>query len=513
MSSDWYTERRQNQQLEELRGEMSRALSDASSLRSRLSQLQGGMESRLQRLTTAFDAFVELSDIRYELIGFADASEVRRHAGQVLSALASGDTPPAATREVPEYWLGPAVDALRLLSTEQPGDEAEGGPLAEAMARDARRTSIFLCLALAALGRRNHVRTDWLNRAFGALAADGTVTRVQRALWTTGARGGFGADGLALIVTRLQVPATASPDQWLAAVEARGDVPRGYTPNFTEIVAQARVRERLSRLRSAVETITGDTAVLEPDRDLAYGAGDHPDPDSTSALLRLLISEGSEPERGPLARVAELRTRITDGIDSGGGSFDDQAGSVEELLNADLGRAEEPHLAAAALRVVAAGVVAGAEELARAASVPGPRQITTEIEWRQVTLLPDGPERQSLAAAESAITATVAPLSSRDLAGPVTFGVAGLVVAVGLGLVHPLWIVAGLGLIAIGAYRYWTTSKRKKSQQADAAARVGRLRDKSTEAANELTEYLAKEAERGTAVATALEEIRKRLAA
>jgi hypothetical protein len=210
--------------------------------------------------------------------------------------------------------------------------------------------------------------------------------------------------------------------------------------------------------------------------------------------------------------VTELRTRITDSTDSGGGSFDDQAGSVEELLKADLGRAEEPRLAAAALRVVAAGVVAGAEELARTASVPSPRRITTEIEWRQVTLLPDGPERQSLAAAESAITATVAPLSSRDLAGPVTFGVAGLVVAVGLGLVHPLWIVAGLGLIAIGAYRYWTTSKRKKSEQADAAARVGRLRDKSTEAANELTEYLAKEAERGAVVATDLEEIRKRLA-
>ena len=516
--SDWYTERRQNQQLEELRGEMSRALSDASSLRSRLSQLQGGVESRLQRLTTAFDAFVELSDIRYELIGFADASEVRRHAGQVLSALASGDTPPAATREVPGYWLGPAVDALRLLSTEavghaaeQPGDEAEGGPLAEAMARDARRTSIFLCLALAALGRRNQVRTDWLNTAFGALAADGTVTRVQRALWTTGARGGFGADGLALIVTRLQMPATASADKWLAAVEARGDVAKGYTPNFTEIVAQAKVRQRLSRLRSAVETITGDTAVLEPDRDLAYGADEHPDPDRTSAMLRLLISEGSEPEREPLARVAELRTRITDGTDSGGGSFDDQAGAVEELLKADLGRAKEPHLAAAALRVVAAGVLAGAEELARTAGAPSPRQITTEIEWRQVTLLPDGPERQSLTAAESAITSTVAPLSSRDLAGPVTFGIAGLVVAAGLGLVHPLWIVAGLGLIAYGAYRYWTTSKRKKSEQADAAARVGRLREKSTEAAGELAEYLAKDAERGTAVATELEEIRKRL--
>ena len=73
--SDWYTERRQNQELEELRSEMSLAMSEASRLRSRVSQLQGSLDSRLRQLTDAFDAFVELSDIRYELISFADAAK------------------------------------------------------------------------------------------------------------------------------------------------------------------------------------------------------------------------------------------------------------------------------------------------------------------------------------------------------------------------------------------------------------------------------------------------------
>jgi hypothetical protein len=271
--SDWYTDYRQNEQLEELRSEMSQAMSEASSLRSRLSELQGGLESRLERLASAFDAFVELSDIRYDLIGFADAAEVRRHAGQVLSALASGEDPPAPGREVPGYWLGPAVEALRGLSAEADGpvaDELAGEPLAEAMTRDDRRTSIFLCLALAALGRRNQVRSQWLDIAFGPLAADGTVTRVQRALWTAGARGGFGADGLDVIVAWLQVPSTASAQRWLAPIEARSEVVRQAAPNFAEIADQAKARARLSRLRAAVETIAGDTAVLEPDRDLAY---------------------------------------------------------------------------------------------------------------------------------------------------------------------------------------------------------------------------------------------------
>jgi hypothetical protein len=515
MSDDWYAEHRQNQQLEELRSEMSQAMSEASHLRSQLSQLQGGLESRLERLASAFDAFVELSDIRYDLIGFADAVQVRRHAGQVLSALASGDDPPAPGRDVPGYWLGPAVEALRGLSAEATGplaDDLGGGPLAEAMTRDDRRTSIFLCLALAALGRRNQVSVQWLDTAFGTLAADGAVTRVQRALWTAGARGGFGADGLAMIVAWLQVPSSAS-QRWLAPVEARSEVVRQAAPNFAEIADQAKARARLSRLRAAVETITDDTAVLEPDGDLAYAAAGQPDPDSTSALLRILISEGSEPERDALARITELRARITIGTQTGGGSVDDPAGTIEELLEADLGRDGEPHLAATALQVVAGGVLTGAEELARTASLPSPGQVTCEIEWQQVTLLADGPDQRSMAAGEATIAAKVKPLSTRDLAGPLAVAGAGVVVAIGLGVLHSFWIVVGVAIIAVGAYRYWTARNRKAGQHADATARIARLREKSAQAVAELAAYTAEAGERAASAATDLEEMRKRLTA
>lgn len=73
-----------------------------------------------------------------------------------------------------------------------------------------------------------------------------------------------------------------------------------------------------------MEIISGDTTVLEPDGDLAYAAGE-PDPDSTSALLRTLISEGSDAEREPLARVAGLRAKITGSTDTGHASITDPA--------------------------------------------------------------------------------------------------------------------------------------------------------------------------------------------
>jgi hypothetical protein len=502
-TSNWYTDNRQNRELDELRTEMSQAFYEASNLRSRLSQVQGGLESRLSQLSDAFDAFVELSDIRYDLIGFADASELRRHAGQVLAALASGEQPPAPVRGVPGYWLEPAVDALRGLSADLPQE-----PLGRALALDERRTATFLCLALSALGRRDLVRTVWLDTAFGAVAAEGTLTRVQRALWTTGARGGFGADGRKLIVERLQEQAKASTKSWIGLVENRTPSVKRPGPDFAEIATQADAQTRLSRLRTAVEAISGDTTVREPDRDLAYVAGE-PDPDSASAVLRLLISEGSEAEREPLARVAELRARITDS--KGAGSIEDPAGTVEKLLSEDLRRTDEPHLTATALRAVADAVLREAEELAKTASGPSPAQVDWEFDWQHVTLLPDGPEPQSIALAETKINATAPPLTLRRLAGPVVTALIGLLIAVGLGLMHPAWIAAGAVVIAVAAYHFQKARKRTADAQTDAADRIARLREKASQGAAELATYRAGARDRETAITADLEALRKQL--
>src|SRR5690349_21617779 len=122
--TDWWRERRQNEQLEDLQSEMSYARQETSRLQSQLSKIQGGLQERVNRLSTAFDAFVELSDLRYEMSGFLDAAELRRYTSRVLSAMASSTPLPPPTNPVPQYWLGPATEALIELTggTEQARD-------------------------------------------------------------------------------------------------------------------------------------------------------------------------------------------------------------------------------------------------------------------------------------------------------------------------------------------------------------------------------------------------------
>ena len=356
--------------------------------------------------------------------------------------MASAQEPPPAGPTFPGYWLQPAVAALHGLSIET--TELPDGPLSEAMALDEGRTSIFLCLSLAALGRRDMVRTTWLETSFGT-SADGKVTRLQRALWSAAARGGLGTENLTLIVGRLQEHTKSL--SWLETVESRAKPVKVAGPAFTEVATARNARARLAQLRPAVEAIAGDTAVREPDRDLAYG---EPDPDSASAVLRMLISEGSEPEREPLARVAELRARITD-IKAAPGAITDPVDTIENLLRADLRRDDEPHLSATALRVVSDGVLTEAEELAKTANALTPTEVVCTFGRRQITVLPDGADSQSMATAVAA------------------------------------------------------------EAKADAADQVVRLKEKATEAAADLASYKAGSRDREASITADLEAIRKHL--
>ncbi len=74
-TSDWYGEYTQNQRLEELRDDLASASNETRRLRSQLARVQGSLEARVEQLVRAFDAFVELSDLRHELIVYAAAAE------------------------------------------------------------------------------------------------------------------------------------------------------------------------------------------------------------------------------------------------------------------------------------------------------------------------------------------------------------------------------------------------------------------------------------------------------
>src|SRR5689334_22610606 len=121
--SDYRQARRIRQldtELESLISSLSRQRADSTRLRSQLAQLQGTLEERINRMSRAFDAFVELSDIRTVLALF-DAPALVRHRSRQLLANIAEPTDVPATRflpreaDVPDYWLSPAVRGLSTL--------------------------------------------------------------------------------------------------------------------------------------------------------------------------------------------------------------------------------------------------------------------------------------------------------------------------------------------------------------------------------------------------------------
>ena len=534
--TSWWQEQRQNEQLEDLQSEMSYARQETSRLQSQLSKVQGGLQERVNRLSTAFDAFVELSDLRYEMAGFLEAAELRRYTSRVLTAMAAGTPLPPAVEPVPQYWLEPATSALIAL-----GGGEDSPAVSTAMGLDERRTSTFLALALAALGQRHAVRSEWLDAAFGVLAADGTVTRVQRVLWATAARGGFGADGLALVVKRLQSAAPPA-DGWLPKLEKRGETPRSPSTRFEAVAEQENARTRLGRIRDAVESIANNTETREPAPTLNYTSPDTStdapaptpdtgrdsgsgrgrgrrgsasdgavDRDSSATVLRLLISEGSEPERESLARVAVLRAQISGTDESAAERLEDPVGKVEQLLADDLSQTVDPHLAAAVLQVIGPSALPAVEELAQVAGQPSPTEIAVAGESHTITVRPDGPDQLQLSTALSSIKQSAGDLTAGKLAIPAALAGIGAVVAIGLGFVNAIWIVAGVVLLGIGAYRYWNVRTAAKNDQLSADARATRLTERCTTAAAQLAEYTKSTETRQASVTADLTNVRTHL--
>lgn len=513
--NNWYTDNRQNKQIEQLREDLEYASSETSNLRSRMSQLQGTLEAKVNRLTAAFDAFVELSDIRHDLIGFANAAEVRRYAGQLLAALVNGATPPPAPPQVDGYWLCPALDAVKkLYAGADPAAE-----LTEATARDERRTSIFLCLALAALGRRHEVREDWLRVAFGKPAADGTVTRLQRALWLTAARGGFGDTGPA-ILAELLGPA---PDKnWALTLAAAGSKDRSWLDD-KNIVDQLIAADQLSRLRKAVERILTDRSVLEPapstlaaeesaaepvpaetsaskdkgkdkgkGRNAAKGKDEADDPGSPDAMvdmLRMVIAEGSAPERDLIARIGALRAKL-DGGEAAAFAIEDEAGPITELLTDDLRGANGPHVAAFAVRHVAPAVLAEAGTLRDRASADAPPDLVLNSSGQKVTVTPQGVDAGSMSEAEHRLRTVNEVKPSGGWIAGIVLMVIGVVGGLGLSIaIHWGWIFPALFAIGLGAYLALNDRARVRNEQADLDDRITRLKSTADSMAAQLATY------------------------
>ncbi|MEU6799064.1 hypothetical protein ABZ907_45860 [Nonomuraea wenchangensis] len=385
---------------------------------------------------------------------------MHRYAEALLAHLAAdGAAPPAAPvafRDVPGYWLPPAVEALvALLSGDDPLE-----PLSRAASRDQQRTALFLCLALAVSGQGSRIHASWLGTAFGELSLERPVTHGQRSLWLAAAHGAYGPAGKIFVLRKLDALAVqehADAEQWIQALipgEPAVVVPPSLAdfPEMAEIPELARpamAADRLARLRGRCAEITsarkaGPDARVPLDNPATHLAENEP-----LAVLRSLIGSGG-PE-GPMASL------------------------VSYLLD-DLRPGADPQLAAIALHVAAPILRMVAEELETDSSLEPPETLTVPILGHRIHLRPEGPDRASLAVAEQSIVTEGVIPRSRPWAA-ILLIVAGVACLAGAVLTTPLLAAAGVAMIGLGGWQLW---QRRKLVDADAqyvAGQVSELRE------------------------------------
>jgi hypothetical protein len=436
VSDDWWIDHRQNRRIEALQGEVEAAYNYAASrsraLQSRLSQVQGTLERRLDRLARSFDAFVELSDIRLELAVFDREAAVRHRTRRLLMGLAQGadDPPPLDLDDCPGYWLKPAAEALSALVR---GDTVAEKLTAEAIERDADRTTLFLTLGLATAGRYADA-VPWLSRSLPALGT--TVTAVQRQLWIACADGAFGEPGREHIQRRLtelidEMPENASEQQrsnWRQAVPSIGNkrtsLPRELQ-NEKALTEPPVLGTRLTMLRTRVE------AALQP-----FDAAPASD---FVGLLNTLVDEGSPEERTRVARARELRQIIETGGTEQPPAWDAPAGETLTLLRSDMFERSAPGPRALAATVGARWISTIAENLAERASVTPPSELDLQVYGHRLRIGPDGAAELAEAQAGIDRDREVSPTGERL---GMALGLAGVVVLV-------LTVAAGLPALAV----------------------------------------------------------------
>ncbi|WP_433435239.1 hypothetical protein [Nonomuraea sp. CA-141351] len=391
------------------------------------------------------------------------AAELHRYAEALLAHLAAkGAAPPAAPRfrDIPGYWLPPAVEALvAILAGEDPLE-----PLSRAAGRNQQQTALFLCLALAVSGQGSRIHASWLGTAFGELSLDRPVSHGQRSLWLAAARGAYGPAGKIFVLRKLDALAVqehTDPDQWVQAL-APGEPSVVVPPSLVDFPEMAEIPElarpavaaaRLARLRGRCAEVT---STRQTERDASAPLDNSTgspaatwSEDEPLAVLRSLIGSG-----GPAGPMASLSTYLLD----------------------DLRPGADPHLAAIALHVAAPILRGVAEELEADSRLAPPDTLTVVLLGHRIQLLPEGPEPSSLAAAESAIIADGFVPRARPWAAMVLL-VAGVVCLIGAVFASNLLAAAGVAMIGLAGWQLWQRRKLVETDARYAAAQVNELRE------------------------------------
>lgn len=361
------------------------------------------LERRVVFLTRAFEAFVELSDVRAELARYVPAAAARAAVHAFIRGLISDEgsisdrrsVPQPELADVPGYWLPRAASGLALLLRADPAAEAH---LTTARERDAERTALFLTLALRLAGAAELAEPHFA-AALAPAPADGAVTIAARHLWCALADGHYGPAGRRTLINWLEeLIGSISAADLRAAVEARrgqGPVEFGPFPRPTFGPRVPRSAPIEAALKSAAAAATSLIRLerwygAEPDDPNSPAAA--PDVAACAPVVAMLIDEGSPDEAPLLRRAAELEGLArTKTAPPAAPSWDDAAGYGHDLVIADL-LAADPELAARrdiARAALCRPVADLAETLFADACPQPPTEMTVSLEDDTLTLAHD----------------------------------------------------------------------------------------------------------------------------
>lgn len=492
MSEDWWAERQQNKRLQGLEQDLSYVSASLSSarasqnrLKAELSKVSGSLEQRLNRLSAAFDAFVEISDLRVTLGLFDSYGRVRHQARQLLAGAGLPEV-----SDVDGYWLAPALVALRGVADGAVDDEALG----LATARDPLRTGTFHVLLTSVLGGRSSVPS--LAPVLAPLPAE--VPAHQRAVWLLAADGFFGADGWELARERCAGYVAGVTDGSLtgalrdvAVRNAVVQVPKELDGGGT-IATSLHACEKLTVLRTwTTEALDGYTNEPEAAPD-----------ELVRRTLELLIDEGGAVELPLLARERELRA-VIEGTETAKSTWDSPVGTAGELLRADI-VSDHPNRKALAVKASAPVLLTLAEEFATTARAEPAASLEVRTRYGRVTITPSGPDATSMGRALHTVART-AQVESRRKQLAIGAAVAGVLLVVLAVVAGWGWIAAAVVAFAVAGYQWFADGKERRhaaeqaersrqtlvadvDQRVEAYAKTCReLRDRQTAVADDLT--------------------------
>jgi hypothetical protein len=288
-------------EVEGLHARLSSASSQTHRLSSQLAALSGSLETRLNALSAAFDAYVELGDVREELAAYEEPAAVRRSVMEAIDALAGRRTATPVDPRGLDYWLPYAMNAVIALVEGRPDHAA--GERARALSSEADTFIVAVC---GALGHGPAV-ADLLPVV---LINDNQLTEHQQRIWRAAATGVFGEPGDDLAAIWRPALEAEPVAGWAAWVEANTTSPAAgiawlqalVTTGDTSVVG-VEDAARVGRAATPLGQLPREASAAPPANEL-----------SPAAELRLvateLIGRGLPGEAPLLQRSRELRARI-----------------------------------------------------------------------------------------------------------------------------------------------------------------------------------------------------------